>query len=87
MARTAAWSDGLFPEVGLGLTTYRRHDRIPGHLTGHAGHALGFSGGVWCDMTTGTGWAYALTGGRDETEGLDEETFFGGAELAIFQAM
>ncbi len=82
-----AWSDGLFPNMGLGLTTYRGHDRIPGHLTGHAGHALGFSGGIWCDMETGTGWAYALTGAADETEGQDEEAFFNSAELAIFQAI
>ena len=82
-----AWSDGLFPEMGLGLTTYRGHDRIPGHLTGHAGHALGFTGGIWCDIETGTGWAYALTGAADETEGQDEEAFFSDAELSIFQAI
>ncbi|MEM0946633.1 MAG: serine hydrolase domain-containing protein [Pseudomonadota bacterium] len=81
-----AWSDGLFPNMGLSLTTYQSHDRIPGYLTGHAGHALGFTGGVWCDRDTGTGWAYALTGSADATEGQDEETFFGSAELTIFEA-
>ncbi len=78
--------DGLFPEVGLGLTTYKDHDRIPGYLVGHAGHALGFTGGVWCDMKTSTGWAYALTGSPDLTDGIDTEMFYPPEELMILQS-
>jgi hypothetical protein len=77
--------DGLFTAFGLGLTIYEDHPRIPGHLIGHAGHALGFTGGVWHNVQTGTSHAYFLTGGRDETEGLDTEAFYGAAELAIMQ--
>ncbi|MGL5008357.1 MAG: serine hydrolase domain-containing protein [Paracoccaceae bacterium] len=75
--------DGLFTAFGLGLTIYENHPRIPGHLIGHAGHALGFTGGVWHNVTTGLSHAYFLTGGRDETEGLDTEAFYGLAELSI----
>ncbi len=85
--QSAEGCDGLFPEIGLGLTTYANHDRIPGHLLGHAGHALGFSGGIWCDMGTGTGWAYALTGSADLTEGIDTEVFYPPEELAFFSAI
>jgi CubicO group peptidase (beta-lactamase class C family) len=79
--------DGLFTAFGLGLTIYENHPRIPGHLIGHAGHALGFTGGVWHNVQTGVSHAYFLTGGRDETEGLDTETFYGAAELAIMQEL
>lgn len=79
--------DGLFTAFGLGLTIYDNHPRIPGHLIGHAGHALGFTGGVWHNVDTGTSHAYFLTGGRDETEGLDQETFYGAAELSIMQQL
>ena len=79
--------DGLFTAFGLGLTIYDNHPRIPGHLVGHAGHALGFTGGVWHNMDTGTSHAYFLTGGRDETEGLDSEAFYSAAELAIMQQL
>jgi len=79
--------DGLFTAFGLGLTIYENHPRIPGHLIGHAGHALGFSGGVWHNVDTGTSHAYFLTGGRDETEGLDTEAFYSAAELSIMQQL
>jgi CubicO group peptidase (beta-lactamase class C family) len=79
--------DGLFTAFGLGLTIYRDHPRIPGDLIGHAGHALGFTGGVWHNRATGRSQAYFLTGGRDETEGMDTEVFYGSAELAIMQAL
>jgi CubicO group peptidase (beta-lactamase class C family) len=78
---------GLFTAFGLGLTLYHNHPRIPGHLIGHAGHALGFTGGVWHNVMTGVSHAYFLTGGRDETEGLDTETFYGPAELSIMQQL
>jgi CubicO group peptidase (beta-lactamase class C family) len=68
--------DGLFTAFGAGVAVYRDHPRIPGHLTGHAGHALGFSGGAWFDHGTGTAWAYFLNGMPDLTEGRDEEAFF-----------
>ena len=57
-----AWSDGLFPEVGLGLSRFENLPVIPGPRVGHAGHALGFTGGAWCDLDTGRGWAYWLSG-------------------------
>jgi CubicO group peptidase (beta-lactamase class C family) len=79
--------DGLFTAFGLGLTIYRDHPRIPGDLIGHAGHALGFTGGVWHNRATGRSHAYFLTGARDETEGLTTEAFYGAAELAIMQAL
>jgi CubicO group peptidase (beta-lactamase class C family) len=79
--------EGLFTTFGLGLTIYRNHPRIPGDLIGHAGHALGFTGGVWHNRATGVSHAYFLTGGRDETEGLDTEAFYSTAELAIMQAL
>lgn len=75
--------DGLFTRFGLGLTIYENHPRIPGHLIGHAGHALGFTGGVWHNVDTGISHAYFLTGGRDETDGLDTEAFYGLAELSV----
>jgi hypothetical protein len=86
-ARNGEDCDGLFTAFGLGLTVYQHHARIPGHLIGHAGHALGFTGGVWHNVQTGVSHAYFLTGGRDETEGLDQETFYGAAELAVMQKL
>jgi CubicO group peptidase (beta-lactamase class C family) len=79
--------DGLFTAFGLGLTIYQNHRRIPGHLIGHAGHALGFTGGVWHNVDTGASHAYFLTGGRDETDGLDQEVFYSEAELAIMRQL
>ncbi len=79
--------DGLFTKFGLGLTIYRDHPRIPSHLIGHAGHALGFTGGVWHNVATGMCHAYFLTGSRDETEGLDNEVFYGSDELSIMQQL
>ncbi|WP_316646449.1 serine hydrolase domain-containing protein [Ovoidimarina sediminis] len=81
------WSDGLFPAFGLGLTLYEDHSRIPGRLAGHAGHALGFTGGAWCDLETGRGWAYWLTGSEDATVGQEEESFFAHEEQVIFQTI
>ena len=77
---------GLFPAMALSLTPYRAHPEVPGDLIGHAGHALGFSGGAWFDRTTGAAFAYALTGVADATEGSDLEAFFPPEELAIFEA-
>jgi CubicO group peptidase (beta-lactamase class C family) len=79
--------DGLFTRFGLGLTIYQDHSRIPSHLVGHAGHALGFAGGVWYNADTSTAHAYFLTGSRDETEGLDNEVFYGPIELSIMQQL
>jgi CubicO group peptidase (beta-lactamase class C family) len=79
--------DGLFTRFGLGLTIYRDHPRIPSHLIGHAGHALGFTGGVWYNPDTSTAHAYFLTGSRDETEGQDSEAFYGPTELSIMQQL
>jgi len=77
---------GLFPEYGRGVTIYRDHPHIPGHLIGHAGHALGFTGGAWFNVETQTAWAYALVGAPDQTEGLEDEVFFPSDELQIMQA-
>jgi CubicO group peptidase (beta-lactamase class C family) len=86
-ARNGEDCDGLFMAFGLGLTIYENHSRIPGHLVGHAGHALGFSGGVWHNVTTRMSHAYFMTGGPDETEGLDTESFYSAAELRIMQKL
>jgi CubicO group peptidase (beta-lactamase class C family) len=86
-ARNGEDCDGLFSRFGLGLTIYRDHPRIPSHLVGHAGHALGFSGGVWYNAGTSTAHAYFLTGSRDETEGLESEVFYGPMELSIMQQL
>ena len=75
--------DGLFTHFGAGLTLYGGHDRIPGRLVGHAGHALGFTGGAWSNLETGIAWAYFLNGSADLTEGQDEEAFYDPDELAI----
>lgn len=82
-----AWSDGLFPEVGLGLSRFESHPVIPGPRVGHAGHALGFTGGAWCDLDTGRGWAYWLSGSKDATAGREEEGFFSPEEVRIFKAI
>ncbi|MCK0167709.1 beta-lactamase family protein [Jannaschia sp. S6380] len=75
--------DGLFPAFGAGVTIYDGHPRIPGRLVGHAGHALGFTGGVWADRATGAGWAYFLNGSPDLTDGQDEEAFYDDDELQV----
>ncbi len=75
--------DGLFTAFGLGLTIYRDHPHIPGHLLGHAGHALGFTGGAWHDADDGATWAYALNGSPDLTEGSVDETFYSGVEAEV----
>ncbi|MEM7491116.1 MAG: serine hydrolase, partial [Pseudomonadota bacterium] len=68
--------DGLFTAFGAGVTIYEGHSRIPGHLTGHGGHALGFTGGAWFDHGTGAAWGYFLNGAPDLSEGQDEEAFY-----------
>ncbi len=78
---------GLFPAMALSLTPFHRHERVPGDLIGHAGHALGFSGGAWFDRATGGAFAYVLTGVADATEGSDREAFFPPDELAVFDAL
>ncbi|MFQ6547228.1 serine hydrolase domain-containing protein [Aestuariibius sp. 2305UL40-4] len=77
--------DGLFQRFALGLSVYEGHPRIPGKLVGHAGHALGFSGGAWFDQGSGTAWAYFLLGMPDLTEGQDEEAFYAEDELFILR--
>ena len=77
---------GLFRAHGLGATVYDGHPEIPGRLWGHAGHALGVSCGAWWNPDTRTGWAYALNGWPDLTEGRDDELFFPPAELALMRA-
>ncbi len=79
--------DGLFTAFGLGVTLYDDHPRIPGHLAGHAGHALGFTGGVWRDMARGTCWAYALNGSPDLTEDSGDEAFYAGPEARIMESL
>lgn len=74
---------GLFTAFGAGVTIYRDHPRIPGPLIGHAGHALGFTGGAWANEATGEAWAYALNGSADLTEGQDEEAFYDADEAEI----
>ena len=74
---------GLFPAFGLGCTILT----VPGlpRLIGHAGHALGFTGGAWANPGTGAAYAYGLTGSADLTEGQDGESFFPEEELAILR--
>lgn len=79
--------DGLFTRFGHGLTIYRAHPQIPGHLVGHAGHAMGFTGGAWYNLATETAWAYYLTGAPDQTAGLETEVFYDADELPIMQAL
>ena len=78
---------GLFPAMCLSLTPFRDHPAVPGDLLGHAGHALGFSGGAWFDRRTGGAFAYALTGVADATEGSDTEAFFAPEEMVVFEAL
>lgn len=78
---------GLFTAFGAGVTLYRDHPRIPGPLVGHAGHALGFSGGAWANDATGEAWAYFLNGSADLTDGQDEEAFYDPDEAAIMAAL
>ncbi len=79
--------DGLFTRFGHGLTIYRDHPLIPSHLVGHAGHALGLTGGLWHNMDSGVSWAYFLTGAPDLTQGLNHEVFYDPDELAIMRAL
>ncbi|MEM7710472.1 MAG: serine hydrolase domain-containing protein [Pseudomonadota bacterium] len=67
---------GLFTAFGAGVTIYDGHPRLPGRLTGHAGHALGFTGGAWFDHDTEAAWGYFLNGSPDMTDGQDEEAFY-----------
>ncbi len=78
---------GLFPAMALSLTPFRLHPRVPGDLIGHAGHALGLTGGAWFDRRAGGAFAYAITGIADATEGSDSEAFFAPDELAVFDAL
>ncbi|MEL6125810.1 MAG: serine hydrolase, partial [Pseudomonadota bacterium] len=80
-----SWCDGLFPVYGHGITLIQGDDRIPGRLAGHAGHALGFSGGIWVNRDTGVASAYVLTGSADLTDGSDQEAFFPPEEVAILR--
>ena len=82
-----AWSSGLFPAVGLGLTVFEDPATLGRRLIGHAGHALGFTGGAWYAPDDDFGFAYFLTGSADETEGSEEESFFSADEIAIFRAI
>ncbi|SDJ99534.1 serine hydrolase domain-containing protein [Aliiruegeria lutimaris] len=79
--------DGHFGEFGLGLTIYRSEKRIPGPLIGHAGHALGFTGGVWFNEDTGVSAGLFLTGSADLTDGLEDEVFYGPEELSLLQVL
>lgn len=73
---------GLFPAQSLALTP---HEGLPGRPIGHAGHALGFSGGAWFLRGTGLAFAYGLTGVADATEGLQTEVFLPPEEVAFFR--
>ncbi|PRY93071.1 CubicO group peptidase (beta-lactamase class C family) [Hasllibacter halocynthiae] len=73
---------GLFPAQALSLTP---HDALPGRPVGHAGHALGFSGGAWHGRATGLSFAYGLTGVADATEGLRTEVFLPEEELGFLR--
>ena len=78
---------GLFTAFGAGVALYDGHPRIPGPLVGHAGHALGFTGGAWANVATGEAWAYFLTGSADLTEGSDEEAFYAADEAWIMERL
>lgn len=78
---------GLFTAFGAGVTLYDGHPRIPGRLTGHGGHALGFTGGAWFDHGTGAAWAYVLNGAPDLTEGQDQEAFYAEDELVVMERL
>ncbi|MGR3540151.1 MAG: serine hydrolase [Hasllibacter sp.] len=75
---------GLFPAQALSLTP---HEGLPGRPIGHAGHALGFSGGAWHMRTNGVSFAYGLTGVPDATEGLETEVFLPPEEVAFFRLL
>ncbi|ABD55966.1 serine hydrolase domain-containing protein [Jannaschia sp. CCS1] len=77
--------NGLFPAFGRGVTIFESHAQIPGPLIGHAGHALGFSGGAWWNPQTGVAHAYALTGAADETLANGDEPFFPETELHLLR--
>ncbi|PRY24194.1 CubicO group peptidase (beta-lactamase class C family) [Aliiruegeria haliotis] len=79
--------DGLYGEFGLGVMAYRDTPRIAGPLVGHAGHALGFTGGVWFNESTGRALAIALTGSADLTDGCDDEVFYAAPELALMKSI
>ena len=74
---------GLFPAFGLGCTILT----TPGlpRLIGHAGHALGFTGGAWANVETGAAYAYGLTGSADLTEGQEDESYFAEEELVFLR--
>ncbi|MGR3492131.1 MAG: serine hydrolase domain-containing protein [Shimia sp.] len=81
-----ATGGGLFLRYGHGVSITGDHPDLPPDMVGHAGHALGFTGGAWFNKRTETAWAYVLTGSADETEGEDDEVFYPPEELAILQA-
>jgi len=69
--------------MGLGLMRYRDHPRVAAPLFGHAGHALGFTGGVWVNADNGRVTAIFLNGAPDLTEGQEDEAFYDTSELAL----
>ncbi|MGR3468590.1 MAG: serine hydrolase domain-containing protein [Shimia sp.] len=83
--RNGATGGGLFLRYGHGVSITGDHPDLPPDLVGHAGHALGFTGGAWFNRRTETAWAYVLTGSADETEGEDDEVFYPPDELRILQ--
>ncbi len=78
---------GLYTAFGAGVMLYDGHPRIPGPLVGHAGHALGFTGGAWANVATGEAWAYYLTGSADLTEGQDDEAFYAEDEAFVLERL
>ncbi len=81
-----AHCDGLFRQFGLGLSLHEADARIGKTLIGHAGHALGFTGGAWGSPETGDALGYFLTGSADLTDGSDDESIYPAEELEFLRA-
>lgn len=79
--------DGLYQAYGLGLMLYRDHPQLPCPLIGHAGHALGFTGGLWHNPNRNLSAAIYLTGSADLTDGQEDECFYAGPELQLMQSI